>query len=62
VVHHGILIGLFSGTDYIVRSNREAGEGRYDIMIQAPDTWWTVIIELKNAAREKPAAFLNSPA
>jgi len=47
--YHGFLLGtLCNLTDCLVKSNREAGEGRYDILIRSLDiTKPPVVIELK---------------
>ena len=49
--YHGYLLGLFSlflnNSRFIVRSNREAGIGRFDIMIKDLKTKKGMIIELK---------------
>lgn len=47
--YHGFLLGVLSNlTDYLVNSNREAGEGRYDILVRNLDvTKPPVVIELK---------------
>ena len=49
--YHGYLIGLFSlflnNNRFIVRSNRESGLGRFDIMIKDLKTKKGYIIELK---------------
>lgn len=49
--YHGYLLGLFSmflnNKRFIVRSNRESGIGRFDIMIKASDNSKGMIIELK---------------
>ena len=50
--YHGYMLGLFvnflSG-EYIVKSNREAGEGRFDIMMEKYDKSVGIIIEFKLA-------------
>lgn len=47
--YHGFLLGLFANLDgYIIKSNREGGDGRYDICIYNLDeTIPPVILELK---------------
>lgn len=53
--YHGFLCGLLQYIDgYIVRSNREKGNGRPDIVIQSPSIWGkAVILELKVANTPK---------
>lgn len=50
--YHGFLMGLFNGMeDYYTYSNRESGEGRYDICLKSPEVERPVIIlELKLAS------------
>ncbi|WP_027292500.1 AAA family ATPase [Robinsoniella sp. KNHs210] len=50
--YHGFLLGCLSGmSDYYVKSNRESGDGRSDIIIRHPDfNEKAVIIELKCTA------------
>ena len=49
IFYHGFLLGLFKNmASYIVLSNREAGKGRYDILIRSPSVRGkAIIIELK---------------
>ncbi len=50
--YHGYMLGLFSGfinKNFIVKSNREAGIGRYDLMIEKKDRSVGIIIEIKIA-------------
>lgn len=53
--YHGFLMGLLNGMeDYYAYSNREAGEGRYDICLKSLDVEKPVIIlELKIAVSYK---------
>ena len=53
--YHGFLLGIFANLkDYLVKSNREAGNGRYDICVRKHDlNVIPVILELKVAARFK---------
>lgn len=53
--YHGFLLGLFANLkEYIVKSNREAGNGRYDICIRNNDLRKIpVILELKIADKFK---------
>lgn len=53
--YHGFLLGLFARLDgYKVTSNREAGDGRYDISLESLDGRnEPVIIELKIAVKKK---------
>ncbi len=54
--YHGYLLGLFSeflnNKRFIVRSNRESGLGRFDLMIKATDNSVGMIIELKVGDKE----------
>lgn len=49
--YHGYMLGLFTyflnNSNYILKSNREAGSGRFDIMIITKDRKLGIIIELK---------------
>ena len=48
--YHGYLLGLFSGflnDRFIVKSNRESGNGRYDVMIMKKDRSFGIIVEIK---------------
>lgn len=47
--YHGFLLGLLGGMkDYLVQSNRESGDGRYDIMVRSLEVSQApVILELK---------------
>ena len=46
--YHGFLIGLFSGRD--IKSNKESGEGRFDICIYPPQIFKTaIVIECKHS-------------
>lgn len=47
--YHGFLLGILGNLkDYSITSNRESGNGRYDIMVQSPDIrQMPVILELK---------------
>ncbi|MBQ8133620.1 MAG: AAA family ATPase [Clostridia bacterium] len=46
--YHAFLAGLLSGVNgYNVESNREAGEGRADLMIRNEDTMQAAVLELK---------------
>ena len=49
--YHGFLLGLLERMeDYVVSSNQESGDGRYDIMLKSPDIGKPVMIfELKIA-------------
>ena len=47
---HGLLLGLTAMMDnrYLVRSNRESGEGRYDLALEPKDADLPgIVIELK---------------
>jgi len=55
-VYHSYILGLLAiiGDDYIVKSNKESGDGRYDIMLIPHDkTKNGVIIELKQIENQK---------
>jgi len=49
--YHGYMLGLFTfflnNSKYILKSNRESGSGRFDIMIETVDKKLGIIIELK---------------
>ncbi len=50
--YHGYMLGLFVeflNMEYIVKSNRESGEGRFDIMIESVDRKKGIIVEFKVA-------------
>ena len=50
--YHGYMLGLFVNFmygDYIIKSNREAGEGRFDIMLEKVDRSIGIIVEFKCA-------------
>ena len=53
--YHGFIFGLFStflDDKYIIKSNREAGDGRFDLMIESSDRKNGYIIEFKIAKDE----------
>jgi len=53
---HSYLLGLLAilGDDYIIKSNRESGEGRYDIMLIPFDkTKFGVVIEIKQIKKQQ---------
>ena len=53
--YHGYMLGLFSGflkQNYIIKSNREAGNGRYDVLIEKEDRSFGCIFEFKIADNE----------
>ena len=54
--YHGYMLGLFvnflSG-EYIVKSNREAGEGRFDIMMEKYDRSVGIVVEFKLAKEDE---------
>ena len=53
-VYQSFVLGLLAiiGDDYIIKSNRESGEGRYDIMLIPHDkTKFGIVIEIKQIAR-----------
>lgn len=54
-VYQSYVLGLLAviGDDYIIRSNRESGEGRYDILLIPHDkTKYGVVIEIKQIKKE----------
>lgn len=55
-VYQSYLLGLLAiiGDDYIIKSNRESGEGRYDIMlIPHEKSRYGIVIEIKQIKREE---------
>ena len=55
-IFQAYVLGLLAiiGDDYIIKSNRESGEGRYDIMLIPHDkTKYGIVIEIKQITREK---------
>ncbi len=55
-VYHAYLLGLFAfiGHDYVIKSNRESGEGRYDVMLMPRDkTQNGIIIETKRLEKRQ---------
>ena len=51
--YHGVILGLLSGSnEYVVRSNREAGDGYYDICVLTTDEEIGIVLELKAAQNE----------
>ncbi|PIE78381.1 MAG: hypothetical protein CSA15_08055, partial [Candidatus Delongbacteria bacterium] len=56
-IYHVYTLGLLSilKDDYVVKSNRESGEGRYDIMLIPNDkTAYGIVIEIKSVEKRKP--------
>lgn len=56
-VYHSYVLGLLAiiGDDYIIKSNRESGRGRYDIMLIPHDkTKNGIVIEIKQTEKQKP--------
>ena len=54
--YHGYMLGLFVEflrEDYIVKSNREAGMGRFDVMLESKDRKIGFVIEFKVAKKEE---------
>jgi hypothetical protein len=55
--YHGVLVGLFShiNNGYVLKSNRESGNGRYDICVynRVDETKPAAVIELKTAKKRK---------
>ncbi len=61
--YHGYMLGLFSGflkQNYIIKSNREAGLGRYDVLIEKEDRSFGCIFEFKIAESENEMEKLAS--
>ncbi len=55
-IYHAYLLGLLAiiGDDYMIKSNRESGEGRYDVMVIPHDkTKRGVVIEIKRIDKQK---------
>ena len=55
-VYHSYILGLLViiGDDYIIKSNGESGEGRYDIMLIPHDkSKYGVVIEIKQIEKQK---------
>ncbi len=53
--YHGYIIGLlgsFISHNYIVKSNREAGKGRFDVLIESVDRTFGCIMEFKISDKE----------
>lgn len=51
--YHGVLLGILNfRTDWIIRSNRESGEGYGDIMIMHEESGTGMIIEVKYAEND----------
>ena len=53
-VYQSYVLGLLAiiGDDYIIKANRESGEGRYDIMLKPHDkSKYGIVIEIKQIAR-----------
>ena len=55
-VYQSYVLGLLAiiGDDYIIKSNRESGDGRYDILLIPHDkTKYGIVIEIKQVSRDK---------
>jgi len=55
-IYHSYVLGLLAivGDDYIIKSNKESGEGRYDIMLIPHDKSKNgVVIEIKQIEKQK---------
>jgi len=53
-IYQSYVLGLLAiiGDDYVIKSNRESGEGRYDIMLIPHDkTKYGVVIEIKQISK-----------
>lgn len=49
--HHAFLAGIFAGAGYIVKSNREHGDGRSDVVVQDYDGNRIAVFEVKYSRR-----------
>ena len=49
--YHGFLTGLLIGGAWSIRSNRESGDGRSDLLLAATDGSMGVVIEVKHAKK-----------
>lgn len=61
--YHGYVLGLFSlllDENYIVKSNREAGSGRFDLMIESVDRKLGIIIEFKITKEDMELEAVNA--
>jgi len=61
-VYQSYVLGLLAiiGDDYIIKSNRESGEGRYDILLIPHDkTKYGVVIEIKQVTKSKKESVAN---
>lgn len=48
--YHGILLGLLGHMEsWLVRSNQESGEGYSDILVEVPESYTGIVIEMKYA-------------
>ena len=55
-IYHSYILGLLAiiGDDYVIKSNKESGEGRYDIMLIPHDKSQNgVVIEIKQIKKQK---------
>ena len=64
--YHGYMLGLFqtflNTKNYVVKSNREAGQGRFDISVRKLDNSFGFICEFKLATTEKEMESLGRKA
>ena len=53
--YHGLLLGLLRGSnpDWLIKSNRESGDGFSDILIEPEDPDAGIVIEVKYAKEMK---------
>ncbi len=61
-IYHSYILGLLAiiGDDYIIKSNKESGEGRYDIVLVPHDKLkYGVVIEIKQIEKQKNKEFDN---
>ena len=50
--YHAFVAGLFSSVNYYVKSNREAGKGRYDLLVADRKNKKIAILEFKAVKKE----------
>ena len=51
--YHGFMVGVLGQLKtHIIRSNRESGDGRYDILVRSPDVGQPVVVMELKAAKD----------